>query len=62
MQVPNIEGMSIKDAEKTIKELGLELIIDNNIEGLDKENTIITEQSPKESITINKGNKVYVKY
>ena len=62
VQIPNIEGMSINEVEKTIKELGLELVIENDVEGLDKENTIIVEQSPKEGITINKGNKIYVKY
>lgn len=62
VQIPKIEGMSIKEAEKIIKELGLEIVIENDIDILDKENTIITEQSPKEGITINKGNKIYIKY
>ena len=62
VQIPKIEGMTIKESEKIIKELGLEIAIENDVDGLDKENTIITEQSPKEGITINKGNKVYVKY
>ena len=62
VQIPKIEGMTIKESEKIIKELGLEIVIENDVDGLDKENTIITEQSPKEGITINKGNKVYVKY
>ena len=62
VQVPNIEGLSIKEAEKSVKELGLEFNIENNSEELDKENTIVTEQTPKEGIIINKGNKVYVKY
>lgn len=29
---------------------------------LDKENTIIKEQTPIEGITINKGNKIFVQY
>ena len=62
VQVPKIEGMSIKEAEKGVKELGLEIVIESDVDGLDKENTIITEQSPKEGITVNKGNKVYIKY
>ena len=62
VQIPNIEGMSIKEAEKIVKKLGLELSIENQPEELDKENTIIIEQTPKESITVNKGNKVYIKY
>lgn len=62
IQVPKIEGMTIKEAEKVIKQLGLELVVENDIEGLEKENIIIVEQSPKEGVTINKGNKVYIKY
>ena len=62
VQVPNVEGLSIKEAEKTVKELGLELSIENDSEELDKENTLVTEQTPKEGITVNKGSKVYAKY
>lgn len=62
VQVPNIEGLSIKDAEATAKESGLELSIENDSGELDKENTIVTEQTPKESISVNKGSKVYIKY
>lgn len=62
VKVPNIQGMSIKEAQKTVKELGLELSIDNETEELDKENTIIVEQTPKENVVVNKGNKIYVKY
>lgn len=62
VQVPNVEGLSIKETEKIVKELGLELNIENDSEELDKENTIVTEQTPKEGITVNKGSKVYIKY
>ena len=61
VQVPNIEGKSIKEAESIVKEIGLELSIESNSEELDKENTIITEQTPKEGVVVNKGNKIYVK-
>ena len=67
--VPNLVGMSIKEAEKTVKELGLEISFENivnnaeeNKESLDKENTIIKEQAPTEGIKINKGNKIFVNY
>ena len=64
--VPNITGLSIKEAEKILKEIGLELsiegITEENKETLDKENTIIKEQTPTEGIKINKGNKIFVKY
>ena len=62
VQVPNVEGLSIKEAEKSVKELGLELNVENDSEELDKENTVVTEQTPKEGITVNKGSKVYAKY
>ena len=66
--VPNIKGLSIKEAEKILKDVGLEISFENivnnaeeNNEGLDKENTIIKEQTPTEGIKINKGNKIFVK-
>lgn len=64
--VPNVIGLSITEAEKTLKEIDLELsikgIATENKETLDKENTIIKEQTPTEGIKINKGNKVFVEY
>ena len=62
VQAPNVEGMSIKEAEKAVKEVGLEISIQNDSEELDKENTIITEQSPREGISVNKNSKIFVKY
>ena len=59
VHVPNITGLSIKEAEKNAKELGLEIQIDE--EGVDKEKTIIQEQIPKEGIKVNKGSKIFVK-
>ena len=67
--VPNLVGLSIKEAEKTVKEIGLEISFENvvndaeeNEVSIDKENTIIKEQTPTEGIKINKGNKIFVKY
>ena len=66
VSVPNITGLSIKEAEKIMKEIGLELSIDGiteeNKDTLDKENTIIKEQTPIEGIKVNKGNKIFIKY
>ena len=66
VSVPNVTGLSIKEAEKVLKETGLELnvegITEENEETLDKENTIIKKQTPIAGIKINKGNKVFVKY
>ncbi len=56
--VPNIVGLSIREAKNILKEIGLELIYEENI----GEETIIKEQSPIEGIKINKGNKIIIKY
>ena len=66
ISVPNLIGMSLKEAKKIAKELELEINIqgltEEDLEGLDKENTVIKEQTPTEGIKINKGNKIFVKY
>ena len=66
VEVPNITGLSIKEAEKILKDIGLELSVEGfteEIEGtIDKENTTINEQTPTEGIKINKGNKIFVKF
>lgn len=59
--VPNITGMSVKDATKALSDLGLSLIYDNQDLEIDKSNTFIIEQTPKEGISINSGNSVYCK-
>ena len=58
--MPNIEGVSIKEAEKIIKELCLEIKIEEGV--VDKENTTVKEQIPKEGVKVNKGSKIIVKY
>lgn len=62
VQVPNVEGLSIKEAEKMVKELGLELSIENEAEDLDKENSIIITQMPKEGVVVNKNSKIFITY
>lgn len=62
VQVPNVEGLSIKEAEKMVKELGLELSIENETEDLDKENSIILTQMPKEGVIVNKNSKIFITY
>jgi len=56
--VPNITNMNVKDAEKVLKDLGLQMSI-NVEEGIDISEMIITNQTPKEGITINSGTKIY---
>jgi len=62
VEVPNIEGKSIKEAENILKENNLQLVINNEQEGMDKENTIVKEQTPKSGIKIKEGNNVYIDY
>ena len=61
VQTPDILGKSISEAEKILKDCGLELSLENQTEDIDKENNIVNEQIPNAGITINKGSKVTVK-
>ena len=60
VQVPNIEGKSIKEAESILKESNLKLVINNEQEGIDKENTIIKEQTPKAGVKVKEEANIYV--
>lgn len=60
VQVPDITGKTINEAEKILKENNLEISIENNTEEIDKENTIVKEQTPKAGITVNSGSKIYI--
>ena len=62
VQVPDITGRTINEAQKILKDSSLEIVIENDSEELDKESIIIKEQIPKASITVNSGSKVYIKY
>ena len=62
IETPDILGKSLKEAEKILKETGLTLNLENqNLDEIDKENTIVNEQTPKAGIVVNKGSNVYVK-
>lgn len=61
VEMPEIRGMNLKEATKTLKEIGLE--IETNIEiteEVNKEETIIKEQLPKPGIKVKKGSKISV--
>ena len=60
VEVPNIVGITIKEAIKLLKEVGLEINIENESEELDTENTIIKKQTPDAKIKVNKGSNVFV--
>lgn len=61
VEVPNIRGLSIKEAEKIIKENHLEIGIEET-ETLDKDSTIVTKQTPNAGIMVNSGSKIYLEY
>ena len=62
VEMPDLLGKTLEEAKKIIKENGLEMIIQNEIEEMDLNNTIVKNQTPKAGIKINKGNKVYIEY
>lgn len=62
VQTPDLIGKTIQEAEKILKESGLEITIENQSEEIDKENIIIKEQTPKAGIIANKGSGVSIKY
>ena len=59
IKVPELTGINIKEAKQLAKENNINLVIENEPEELDEENTIIKEQTPKAGITINEGTNVY---
>ena len=61
VEVPKIEGMTIKEATKILKNLNLNLYVENGIQEIDKENTIIKEQIPKNGIKAYEETKIIVR-
>lgn len=61
IQTPDILNKSIKETEKILKESGLNYIIEDNTEEIDKENTYVKEQTPSAGIVVNKGSNIYLK-
>lgn len=60
VEMPNIEGKSLKEAESILKENNLKLVISNEQEEIDKENTLVKEQTPKTGIKVKQESNVYV--
>ena len=60
IEVPNIEGKTLKEAQSILKESNLNLIINNEQEGINKETTIVKEQTPKAGIKVKEGSNVYI--
>ena len=60
IELPNVEGKSLKEAESILKENNLQMIISNEQEGMDKENILVKAQTPKAGIKVKEGSSVYV--
>ncbi len=60
IEAPDLVGKSLEEAQKIAKENEIELVFEENIEELDKKNTIIKEQVPKAGIKVKKESKMYI--
>ena len=60
VQVPDIMGKTLKEAEQILKENHLEIFIED--EEIDKENTYVKNQIPSSGITVNEQSKVIIEY
>ncbi len=58
--VPDITGKTISEARKILKEYKLEIYIKDYYEGLDEQNTTVTNQVPQAGINVYEGSYVYV--
>ena len=56
VEMPNITGMTLKEAKEVLKESGLEY----SVQGEENVDSIITKQVPNQGIQINEGTKVIV--
>lgn len=61
VEVPNIEGITIEEARKILKDSGLDINIEKD-ESLNEKETIIKEQLPKKGIKLKSGSKVIISY
>lgn len=57
--VPNIEGKTIQEAEKILKEYNLQININNQTEETNKE-AIVTRQMPQAGITVYEKSYIYI--
>ncbi len=60
VEVPNVENMTVAEAVKALKQLNLDLQIQEEPENLDKTKAIITKQLPKQGINVYEGTKILV--
>ena len=60
VEVPNLMGMTVKEAKETLENLGLEIEIKEEEENNSNQEQIITKQLPKSGIKIKQGTSVIV--
>ena len=60
VEMPEIRNKTVKEAREILKELGLELEINNLTEEMNENETYVKEQIPKPGIKITKETKVYI--
>ncbi len=61
--MPNVIEMTVEEAKKELKELGLDVNVEQQteeIEGEDISQKIVMEQLPKKGIQVNAGTKVTI--
>ena len=62
VEVPNVVGMNLKEADKALKDVGLEMYIEDQTEEIDKTNTMVSLQTPSQGIMVKKGSNVFVEF
>ena len=58
--VPDVTGKTIAEARKILKEYKLEIYIKDYYDGLDEENTVVSNQVPEAQINVYEGTYVYI--
>ena len=60
--VPDVMYKTAEEAEKMMKEAGLEMQCQEELDKIQKKEKIVKEQSPSGGVTINKGSKIQVSF
>ena len=60
IEMPDVTGITVSEASKILKELGLDFSIEKQNQEENQEENIVIEQLPKKGIQINAGAKVII--
>lgn len=60
IEVPNIIGLNVTEANEKLKELELKINVNNEPEEYDKNNTIVKNQTPNAGIKVNKKSNIFI--